>query len=163
MKPESKYKPLFDYLYRAPQVELTLGFAEIEARLGEALPASARARRGWWGNRSGGSPQAAAWMGAGYHVEALDLTTERVTFRKPLRAYTVRREGDIVLWDSDLVKALRVHAGWNQAQLAEELGVRQQTVSEWETGVYQPSRHMCKFLMLVAEQAGFTYSVDQHE
>jgi DNA-binding XRE family transcriptional regulator len=159
MKQDSKYTPLFDHLRRAPQDELTLTFAEIEALLGEALPASARAQRGWWGNRSRGSPQAAAWMGAGYHVEGLDLDAERVTFRKPLRVYTVRREGDVVVWDSDLVKALRIHAGWSQAQLAEELGVRQQTVSEWETGVYQPSRHMCKFLMVIAERAEFAYDV----
>jgi len=78
------------------------------------------------------------------------------------QAIHASREGDIVLWDSDLIKALRFQAGWSQTQLAEELGVRQQTVSEWETGVYQPSRHMCKFLMLIAEQAGFVYGVDKH-
>jgi DNA-binding XRE family transcriptional regulator len=52
---------------------------------------------------------------------------------------------------------LRAYAGWSQVQLAEELGVRQQTVSEWETSVYTPSRAMCKFLMLIAERAGFMY------
>ncbi len=157
MKQGSKYAPLFDYLQRAPQDEVTLSFGEIEALLGATLPASARAQRGWWGNRSSGSPHAAAWMSAGYHVKDLDLGAEYVTFRKPLRAYTVRREGDIVMWDSDLVKALRTHAGWSQMQLAEELGVRQQTISEWETGVYAPRRAMCKFLTLIAERAGFEY------
>jgi len=158
----NKYTPLMDYLQRVPQDEITLTFNEIETLIGDALPPSARTRRGWWGNRSKGSPQADAWMGANYHAEDLDLRAECVTFRKPLRAYHVRREGDIVLWDSDLIKALRFQAGWSQTQLAEELGVRQQTVSEWETGVYQPSRHMCKFLMLIAEQAGFVYGVDKH-
>jgi len=158
MQPVGKYTPLFNYLQRAPEAELTLSFDEIEVLLGAKLPASARAHRGWWSNRSSGSPQAAAWMDAGYHVDDLDLDAEHVTFRHPLRAYTVRREGDIVVWDSDLVKALRSHTDWSQTQLAEELGVRQQTVSEWETGVYQPSRHMCKFLMLVAERAGFEYT-----
>ena len=157
MKRSGKYTPLFDFLQRTPQDEITLTFAEIEAVLGETLPPSARTRRGWWSNRSKGSPQAAAWMGAAYHAEDLDLDAERVTFRKPLRAYVVRREGDIVLWDSDLVKALRFQTGWSQAQLAEELGIRQQTVSEWETSMYAPSRAMCKFLTLVAEQAGFEY------
>lgn len=157
IKPSNKYTPLLDYLQRAPQDEITLTFSEIETLLRDTLPPSARTRRGWWGNRSKGSPQAAAWMGADYHAEDLDLTRESVTFRKPLRAYNVRREGNTVLWDGDLVKALRFQTGWSQVQLAEELGVRQQTVSEWETGVYQPSRHMCKFLMLVAEQAGFEY------
>ena len=158
MKSGSKYAPLFDYLQRAPQDEITLSFSEIETLLGAPLPPSAREQRGWWGNRSGGSPHAAAWMHAGYHVDSLNLDAERVTFRKPLRSYTVHREGDIVVWDRDLVKALRIHADWSQTELAEELGVRQQTVSEWETGVYQPSRHMCKFLMLIAERAGFEYT-----
>ena len=153
----NKYIPLLDYLQRAPQDEITLTFNEIETVIGDTLPPSARTRRGWWANRSQGSPQAAAWIGAGYHAENVDLDTEHVTFRKPLRAYTVRREGDIVLWNSDLVRALRFQTGWSQAQLAEELGVRQQTVSEWETGVYAPRRAMCKFLSLVAENAGFTY------
>lgn len=157
MKQGNKYAPLLSYLQRAPQDEITLTFSEIEKVIGDKLPPSARTRRGWWSNRSKGSPQAAAWMGANYHAEDLDLSAERVTFRKPLRAYNVRREGDIVLWDSDLIKALRFQTGWSQAQLAEELGVRQQTVSEWETGVYAPSRAMCKFLMLVAERAGFEY------
>jgi DNA-binding XRE family transcriptional regulator len=148
---------LFDYLQHASQDEVTLTFTEIEALIADALPPSARTRRGWWGNRSKGSPQAAAWIGAGYHAEDLSLDTEHVAFRKPLRAYNVRRKGDTVLWDSDLVKALRFHAGWTQAQLAETLGVRQQTVSEWETGVYTPSRAMCKFLTLVAERAEFEY------
>lgn len=153
----NKYDPLLDYLQRAPQDEIALTFSEIEAVIGDALPSSARTHRAWWGNRNQGSPQAAAWIGAGYHAENLDLDAERVTFRKPLRAYTMRREGDIVLWDRDLVKALRFQTGWSQTQLADELGVRQQTVSEWETGMYAPSRAMCKFLSLVAENAGFTY------
>ncbi len=47
--------------------------------------------------------------------------------------------------------------GLSQAELAAELGVRQQTISEWETGMYQPKRAMSKLLTLVAERAGFTY------
>jgi DNA-binding transcriptional regulator YiaG len=46
---------------------------------------------------------------------------------------------------------------FSQAELAEELGVRQQTISEWETGMYQPKRAMSKLLTMVAEQAGFRY------
>ena len=42
--------------------------------------------------------------------------------------------------------------------LAVELGVRQQTVSEWEQGVYTPTRASAKQLMRVAEQAQFRYS-----
>ncbi|HET7377979.1 MAG TPA: helix-turn-helix domain-containing protein [Anaerolineae bacterium] len=62
-------------------------------------------------------------------------------------------------WTSEKVKALRDHLGLTQAQFAEELGVRQQTISEWEVGVYQPRRSTSKYLALIAERAGFTYQV----
>ena len=44
-----------------------------------------------------------------------------------------------------------------QDELAAELGVRQQTVSEWETGQYLPRGASAKLLSLVAERAGFEY------
>ena len=47
----NKYTPLMDYLQRVPQDEITLTFNEIETLIGDALPPSARTRRGWWGNR----------------------------------------------------------------------------------------------------------------
>ncbi len=162
MKQSSKYWPLFDHLQQSEANEATLSFAEIEALMGVGLPSSARSRRGWWSNRSSGSLQAAAWMEVGYHVDGLDLEQERVTFRK-LGIYEIRREGNTILWHSDLIKALRLHAGWSQAQLAEEMGVRQQTVSEWETGVYAPGRATSKHLALVAERAGFAYIEEQDE
>lgn len=70
-----------------------------------------------------------------------------------------RRVQDNVGWTSEKVKALRDHLGLTQAQFAEELGVRQQTISEWEVGVYQPRRSTSKYLALIAERAGFTYQV----
>ena len=156
MNKGSKYYPLFESLRRRGQDEVTLTFVKIEALLGSDLPESARSARGWWSNRGGGGLQAQAWMDAGYHAE-VDLDQKRVTFRKPVLKYTVKREGDTVLWTGELVKALRAHMNLTQVQLAEELGVRQQTVSEWESGVYEPSRAMSKYLTLVAERAGFAY------
>jgi DNA-binding transcriptional regulator YiaG len=44
-----------------------------------------------------------------------------------------------------------------QQQFAAVLGVRQQTVSEWEVGAYEPTRATCHHLTLVAERAGFQY------
>jgi DNA-binding transcriptional regulator YiaG len=61
-------------------------------------------------------------------------------------------------WDSQSVKALREHMGLSQQALADELGVRQQTISEWETGLYQPRRSTSKYLSLIAEQVGFEYT-----
>jgi transcriptional regulator with XRE-family HTH domain len=44
-----------------------------------------------------------------------------------------------------------------QQALATELGVRQQTVSEWETGMYEPRGASSRLLDIVAEHAGFSY------
>ena len=63
-------------------------------------------------------------------------------------------------WDGDAIRALRAHLGVTQSELAEELGVRQQTVSEWETGVYQPRGASVTLLGMVAERASFTYRAD---
>jgi DNA-binding transcriptional regulator YiaG len=160
MSEGSKYHTLYQYLHNSGQAEVVMSLDEIEALIGR-LPASARQDRTWWGNRRRGAVQATAWMEAGYQVVDLDLEAGRVTFRKPTRTYTVRRVGNIVLWDSDLIKALRQFMEMSQTQMAEELGVRQQTISEWETGVYQPTRAMSKLLTLVAERAGFTYGADE--
>jgi DNA-binding transcriptional regulator YiaG len=60
-------------------------------------------------------------------------------------------------WDAERVRALRRHLGYTQQQLSDELGTRQQTVSEWETGMYQPRGASAKLLSLIAERAGFSY------
>ena len=47
--------------------------------------------------------------------------------------------------------------GLTQSQLAEKLGVRQQTISEWETGMYQPRGASITLLSIIAERAKFEY------
>jgi len=61
-------------------------------------------------------------------------------------------------WDGSGVRALRRHMKLTQAKLAEELGTRQQTISEWETGMYRPRGTAATLLTLVAERSGFKYS-----
>jgi len=60
-------------------------------------------------------------------------------------------------WDDARLRALRRHLGLTQQALADELGVRQQTVSEWENRVYRPRGASARLLGLVAERAGFRY------
>ena len=60
-------------------------------------------------------------------------------------------------WDAESVRALRKHMGLTQQQMSEELGTRQQTISEWETGMYCPRGGTNRLLTLVAEQVGFEY------
>ena len=60
-------------------------------------------------------------------------------------------------WDRERIQALRQHLGMTQQQLAEKLGTRQQTISEWEKGIYQPRGTSATLLNMVAEQAQFKY------
>ncbi|MBM3148929.1 MAG: helix-turn-helix domain-containing protein [Chloroflexi bacterium] len=60
-------------------------------------------------------------------------------------------------WDKQRIRALRKHLRLTQSKLAKELGTRQQTISEWETGMYQPRGASAKLLTIVAERCGFKY------
>ena len=64
------------------------------------------------------------------------------------------------VWDAESVRGLRRHMEMTQEELAGELGVRQQTISEWETGTYRPRGASGQLLQIVAERAGFTYDED---
>lgn len=156
MKTGSKYGPLFEYLQNELADEVKVSLGQIEAILQRPLPESARTQSVWWSNRSSGL-QASAWLDAGYRVVDIDLAEEQITWRKINLTYHVKRDGDTVLWDGELIHGLRQHMGMSQAEFAQELGVRQPTISEWETGVYLPKRSTSKYLTLIAERAGFQY------
>lgn len=157
MKAGSKYHPLYEVLSKSGVEEISLSLTEIETLLGHPLPPSAHRNPAWWSNRSSGAVQASAWMSAGYHVAQADLDKFLITFRKPVFKYEIHRAGDTVLWNADMIRALRHHMNASQGELAEELGVRQQTISEWEKEIYTPKKAMSKLLGYVAERAGFKY------
>ena len=60
-------------------------------------------------------------------------------------------------WSKEEIKALRQHLNLTQVKLAEELGTRQQTISEWEKGMYRPRGASATLLSIVAERSGFAY------
>ncbi len=60
-------------------------------------------------------------------------------------------------WDNENIRALRKHLGLTQQEMAEKLGTRQQTISEWELGLYRPRGVSSTLLSIVADQSGFTY------
>jgi len=66
-------------------------------------------------------------------------------------------------WDRSRIRALRSHLGLTQVELAEQLGIRQQTVSEWETGQYEPRGTSVTLLHLVAERSEFEYGREEKE
>jgi hypothetical protein len=158
VKTDTKYYNLYMHLRRSAEDQVALTFDELEHLIGDQLPSSARKGRAFWSNRKSGATQASAWMEAGYHVIEVDLVDQCVTFGRPIVQYTVRREGDTVLWDGVMVRALRAHLAVNQSELAGLLGVRQQTVSEWETAAYAPTRARSKHLTMVAERVGFPFN-----
>jgi DNA-binding transcriptional regulator YiaG len=65
-------------------------------------------------------------------------------------------------WDKEAVIALREHLNLTQKKLAEQLGTRQQTISEWEKGVYHPRGMSATVLNIVAERSGFVYQTKEH-
>lgn len=60
-------------------------------------------------------------------------------------------------WNKNKVTALRKHLGITQSEMAEKLGTRQQTISEWETGAYNPRGMSITLLNIVAERSDFKY------
>ena len=67
--------------------------------------------------------------------------------------YKVKRQE----WDGEQIRALRSHLGLTQREMAEQLGTRQQTISEWEKGMYRPRGASSTLLSIVAERVDFEY------
>jgi len=51
-------------------------------------------------------------------------------------------------WNAETIRQSRKARGLTQAELAESLGCRQQTISEWELGMYEPKNAYQKLLSL---------------
>jgi DNA-binding transcriptional regulator YiaG len=80
----------------------------------------------------------------------------------PFRYRTPRRRPRPAEWTAESVAALRARLGLSQAALAGEIGVRQQTVSEWETGRYEPRGATARMLSLLAEDTT-TYDAGERQ
>ena len=74
-----------------------------------------------------------------------------------------RKKQPIYRWEQESIKALRQHMGLSQQAMADEMGTRQQTVSEWETGLYAPRGASSKLLTIIAERARFHYQTKLDE
>ena len=68
-----------------------------------------------------------------------------------------RQQANRPRWDGKHIRSLRSHLGLTQRELAERLGTRQQTISEWEKGMYQPRGASSTLLSIVAERANYKY------
>ena len=68
-----------------------------------------------------------------------------------------RRRQVQYVWTADAIRALREHMSLTQREMADELEVRQQTISEWETNLHIPHRSTQKVLSMIAERVDFKY------
>ena len=68
-----------------------------------------------------------------------------------------------VRWDAPGVRSLRGRLGWSQQALADELGVRQATVSDWERGVYAPRGAASRLLLMLAERSCVPYTTAEND
>ena len=66
-------------------------------------------------------------------------------------------------WHAESIHALRTHLGLSQTSLSRELGIRQQTISEWETGMYAPRGASVTILTLLAVSSNFPFESDVNE
>ena len=73
-----------------------------------------------------------------------------------------RKKGKI-RWNEQEIRALRHHLNLTQARLAEEMGTRQQTISEWENGIYRPRGASATLLSIIAERSGFAYKAGEKQ
>jgi len=64
-------------------------------------------------------------------------------------------------WNKEEIKALRQYLNLTQVRLAKELGTRQQTISEWEKGMYRPRGASATLLSIIAERSGFAYRTEE--
>lgn len=65
------------------------------------------------------------------------------------------------VWSPAEVRALRTHLGLTQEELSRRLGMRQQTVSEWEVGKHRPRGASLTLLNVIAENVGFAYQTTE--
>ncbi len=75
----AKYDVLRDHLMAQSGDSVSMTFTEVQTVVGQ-LPPSAWTTRQWWANDS--KAQAKAWREAGWHVQTVGLSSERVVFTK---------------------------------------------------------------------------------
>jgi DNA-binding transcriptional regulator YiaG len=85
------------------------------------------------------------------------MTTKKTVYPTRRARHSQQKKSRQYAWDAEKVKALRDYLGLTQTQFAEELGILQQTVSQWECGYHYPKGASVKVLNLVSEKAKFKY------
>lgn len=87
----TKYEPLRTHLLKIKSNEWRPTFSDIENILGFSLPKSARTYPAWWANDATQSRHSTIWVDAGWQTAELNLTAERVVFRRVRTSRSVRQ------------------------------------------------------------------------
>ena len=66
-------------------------------------------------------------------------------------------------WQADNIRALRSHLELSQTALSREIGIRQQTISEWETGMYAPRGASVTILTMLAVSSNFPFEQNSED
>jgi hypothetical protein len=77
----ARYNPLRDFLASYRATKLHLSFEQIENLIGAELEREAYTFKSWWENDSR-TPQATAWMEAGWEVIDVSLPQRRIILRR---------------------------------------------------------------------------------
>ena len=80
--PDSRYAALAKHLQGLPDTQdgLSMTFEQVEAIIGDRLPANARQHRSWWANDSVSHVQSQQWLDAGWRVNGINMTDQKVNF-----------------------------------------------------------------------------------
>lgn len=78
----SKYESLGQFLKSRHEERVPMTFAEIERVTGTRLPPSAHKHRPWWSNNGANSALTRVWLDAGYKSEQVDMSSQRLVFRR---------------------------------------------------------------------------------
>lgn len=81
----NKYDSLSSYLSRTDEHIIDMKFSEIESIINDNLPSSARKHRAWWSNNPSNSVITHAWLNAGFQTEKVDMSEQRLRFRRVMR------------------------------------------------------------------------------
>lgn len=77
----ARYNPLRDFLATYSATQLHLAFEQIENLIGSELEKEAYTFKSWWENDSR-TPQANAWMEAGWEVVDISLPQQKIILRR---------------------------------------------------------------------------------
>ena len=80
-----KYRKLYAHLRSLSSQEWKASFDDIEAIIGDRLPASARRHRASWANDIT-QARARAWLAAGWETAQVDMDAETLLFRRKATA-----------------------------------------------------------------------------